>query len=131
MHRKWGPPKSSPEARGPELSRADASLNCRLYVLEAKAKGEELRGCPSAVGGFAEPAGRAGLRAGVGTTEGCALEEGEKGGGEGVEGIGKGPSPAIRHQTRELVAQLRLHLHRSWYQKSRVLSSRPSPTLTH
>lgn len=67
--------------------------------MEAKAKGEELRGCPSTVGSFSEPGwpGRAGLRVGEGKTGACT-GRGERLGGEGVEGIGKGRSPAVRLQ---------------------------------
>lgn len=77
------------------------------------------------MGGSTEPC-RAGLRVGVGKTEGCALEEREKDGGGGVERIGKGRSPAVRLLRLEAVAKPRLQLERSWYQESRVLSSRPS-----
>lgn len=67
VHRKCGP-QSPAQRREPEPSRT--LLNGRVSVPEAK--GEELGGSQSAVGGFTEPC-RAGLKVGVGKTEGCAL----------------------------------------------------------
>lgn len=55
---------------------------------------------------------------GRGRLRGCALEVGERRGGGGVEGIGKGRSPAVKLKRREeAFPKLRLQLQRTWHQE--------------